>query len=62
MKRIVLLVVIMLALLAGAVQASGPVVWKSYCPAHHEVRLEPDKAGGVNVLCVMLAEEVQPGK
>jgi len=55
---VALLLAMLLGMLVTVANADGPVIWKQLCPAHHEIRLVPDKAGGQHVLCVRMAEEV----
>ena len=56
---VALLLAVMFGILVTRVSADGPVLWKQGCPAHYEVRQEPDKAGGVTVLCVRWAEATE---
>lgn len=56
---VVIIAALLLAMLLGIMvtraSADGPVIWKEFCPARHDVMLVPDK-GGQHVVCIMSAE------
>ena len=57
MRKLILAIGLILTLAAaGIAAADGPVLWKQECPRHHEIMTIEDKAGGVTVLCIRLAE------
>lgn len=51
-----LLLAMLLGIMVTRVSADGPVMWKQFCPAHHEIRQVKD-GPGVTVLCVRMAED-----
>ena len=56
---VVIVLALLLAMLLGIMvtraSADGPVMWKQFCPARHDVVLVPEK-GGQHVVCIMSAE------
>lgn len=56
---VVIIAALLLAMLLGIMvtraSADGPVIWKQFCPARHDVVLVPEK-GGQHVVCIMSAE------
>lgn len=54
-----LLLAMLLGIMVTRASADGPVIWKAFCPRHHDLQYVPEKGGGVNVLCVRAAEEVK---
>ena len=50
-----LLLAMLLGIMVTRASADGPVMWKQFCPARHDVVLVPEK-GGQHVVCIMSAE------